>query len=167
VFRGRDLLRQGAWAEAAAEIAAGLADQQSSGARLALVHDLVLLAEARAAAGDLEAALALLDDALGHADRSGERWYDAELHRSRAAVLRRLGRDGDAAVSLARAVDVARSQGARLWELRGAHELARLWRDQGRCAEARNILKPVYGRFTEGFDKPDLEEAEALLRELA
>jgi len=167
VFRGRDLLRQGAWAEAAAEIAAGLADQQSSGARLALVHDLVLLAEARAAAGDLEAALALLDDALGHADRSGERWYDAELPRSRAAVLRRLGRDGDAAVSLARAVDVARSQGARLWELRGAHELARLWRDQGRCAEARNILKPVYGRFTEGFDKPDLEQAEALLRELA
>jgi predicted ATPase len=152
--------------EAAAEIEAGLAAQQSLGARVSLTRNLWLLAEARATAGDLEGALASLGDALDHANRSGERWYDAELHRSRGAVLRRMGRDDAAADSLGTALEVARAQGARLWELRGAHDLARLWRDQGRLAEARDLLAPIYASSTEGFDTPDMREADELLATL-
>ncbi len=65
-----------------------------------------------------------------------------------------------------RAIEIARGQGARWWELRAAVDLARLWRDQGRCAEARDLLAPIYGWFTEGFDTPDLQEVKALLDEL-
>ena len=65
-----------------------------------------------------------------------------------------------------KALSIAREQGAKLWELRAAVALARLWRDQGRCGESRNLLTPVYGWFTEGFDTPDLKDAKALLDEL-
>jgi predicted ATPase len=167
VFRGRDLLLDGAPGAAVSEISAGLAALQASGARLALVHDLALLARAHEVRGDRQHALASLDEAIGHADRSGERWYDAELHRMRADLLLRSGRGDEAAAGFARAIEVARGQNAALWELRGGLGLARLRRDQGRRAEARDALMPLYGRFTEGLDTPDLKEAEALLGELA
>jgi class 3 adenylate cyclase/predicted ATPase len=166
VHRGRELLRRGAPEEAVTEIEAGLAAEQALGARVGLARNLLFLAEARTAAGDLEGALASLDDALDHANRSGERWYDAELHRSRGSVLRHMGQDDAAADSLSRALEVACAQGACLWELRGAHDLARLWRDQGRCSEADDLLAPIYASFTEGFDMPDLRAAKELLDEL-
>ena len=163
VLRGRDMLRRGAPVEAAAEIEAGLAEQQASGSRLNLGDYLALLAEARAAMGELEGALAALKEALEHTARSGERWYDAELHRLRATILCRLRREGDAATSFGRTVEIARAQGALLLELRGTRDLARLWRDKGKPGEARDLLGPVYSSFTEGFDTPDLIEAKELL----
>jgi predicted ATPase len=100
--------------------------------------------------------------------RAGEAWFDAELHRRLGGVLLRQG-PGDPAraeAELRRALGIARSQSARLFELRTARDLARLWRDQGRVAEARELLAPVYASFTEGFARPDLTEARVLLEEL-
>ena len=108
-----------------------------------------------------------MDDALQIVERTGARWFAAELNRHKGQLLLRRG-DADAAEELYRkALTIAREQEAKLWELRAAASLARLRRDQGRRAEARDLLAPVYGWFTEGFDTADLKEAKALLDELA
>ena len=100
-------------------------------------------------------------------ERTGERWFTAELYRQKGRLLLRQGHS-DAAEGLYRkALSIAKEQEAKLWELRAAASLARLRRDQGRYAEARDLLAPVYGWFTEGFDTPDLKEAKALLDALA
>jgi predicted ATPase len=110
--------------------------------------------------------LALLDDALQLSERTGERWFAAELHRHKGRLLLRQGQV-DAAEGLYRkALEIAREQEAKLWELRAAVSLAQLRRDQGRRADARDLLAPVYGWFTEGFDTPDLKQAKALLDSL-
>jgi predicted ATPase len=125
-----------------------------------------LLAGACDIAGQVEKALALLDEALQIADRTGERWFAAELHRQKGRLLLRQGH-GEAAEGLYRnALSIARQQEAKLWELRAAVSLAGLHRDQGRRAEARDLLAPVYGWFTEGFGTPDLKDAKALLEAL-
>ena len=92
-------------------------------------------------------------------------WKNAEKPRCRGEVLLMLPEPdwAGAEACFRRAVEIARAQGARWWELRAAVSLARLLRDQGRRAEARDLLAPVYGWFTEGFDLPDLREAGALL----
>jgi predicted ATPase len=98
--------------------------------------------------------------------RTGERWFAAELDRHKGQLLLRQG-NTDAAEELYRtALGIAQEQGAKLWELRAAMSLAGLRRDQGRRAEARDLLARVYSWFTEGFDTPDLTEAKALLDEL-
>jgi class 3 adenylate cyclase/tetratricopeptide (TPR) repeat protein len=95
-------------------------------------------------------------------------WWDAELHRIEGGLLLAEGRPAaDAEQSYQSALRTARRQHARLWELRAARDLARLWRDQGKRVEARELLAPVYGWFTEGFDTQDLKEAKTLLDELA
>jgi predicted ATPase len=101
-------------------------------------------------------------------ERTGERWFEAELYRLRGEVLRRLCDDqpADAEASLLQSWEIARAQQAKAWELRAATSLARLWRDRGKRAEARELLAPIYGWFTEGFETPDLKEAKALLDEL-
>ena len=107
-----------------------------------------------------------MGDAFHIAERTGERWFTAELHRHKAWLLLRQGQV-DAAEGLYRkALEIAREQEAKLWELRAAVSLARLRRDEGRRAEARDLLAPVYGWFTEGFGTPDLKEAKALLESL-
>src|SRR5207302_10769629 len=98
--------------------------------------------------------------------RTGERWFEADLSREQARLLHRRGHDEAAEELYRRALSIAEEQGAKLWELRAAASLARLRRDQGRRGEARDLLAPVYGWFTEGFDTPDLHEANALLDEL-
>jgi len=127
-----------------------------------------LLADAHDRAGDATRALEVLGDALEQVEQTGERVYEAELHRRKSIVL--LSRvppaNIEAEVCLRRALAVAREQAARLWELRAATDLARLWQTQGKLEEARNLLEPIYAWFTEGFDTPDLKEANVLLDEL-
>ncbi len=122
------------------------------------------LAVMHACNGEREVALAVLDEAIALADTTEERFFEPELHRQRGELL--MGQDQVAAEdSLHRALSIARQQNARAWELRAAMSLARLWRDQGRRDEARELLAPVYDWFTEGFDTPDLKAAKALLDE--
>jgi predicted ATPase len=98
-----------------------------------------------------------------------ERWWEAEVRRTAGEIALK-SPEPDAAKALAYfecALAVARKQRAKSWELRAAMSMARLWRDQGKRDEARDLLAPVYGWFTEGFDTLDLKEAKALLEELA
>jgi predicted ATPase len=128
-----------------------------------------LLAEIEAEDQDADAALAHIDEALALAGETGERWSDAHLHRMRGEALLKRYREDTALAEKAflTAIAVARQQNARSFELRAAICIARLWRDQGKRDEARDLLAPVYGWFTEGFDTRDLKEARVLLDELA
>ena len=122
-----------------------------------------LLARACDIAGQVEETLSLLNNALQVVARIGERWFAAELYRHKGQLMLR-HENSEAAEKLYRqALTAAKEQEAKLWELRAAASLARLRRDQGRRAEARDLLAPVYGWFIEGFDTPDLKEAKALL----
>jgi len=128
-----------------------------------------LLAEALALTGKIEEGLAVIADAFAISEASGARGNDAELHRLRGDLLRRLpspDRTG-IEVSYRTALRIAREQDTRGFELRAAVSLARLLNDHWRCDEARDLLAPVYNWFTEGFDTPDLKEAKALLDELS
>jgi len=117
-------------------------------------------------AGQIEEAVTQLDDALQIADRTGARWFVPELDRHMGQLLLLQGHSEAAEEIYRKALAIADEQEAKLWELRAAASLARLLRDQGRRAEARDLLAPVYGWFTEGFGTPDLKEAELLLDEL-
>jgi predicted ATPase len=107
-----------------------------------------------------------LDDALQIAETTGERWLEAELYRRKGDLLLRRRQAESAEGLLCKSLSIAREQEAKLWELRAAVSLARLWSEQGRRVEARELLAPVYGWFTEGFGTPDLKDARALLDEL-
>jgi predicted ATPase len=139
---------------------------RSTGAEIWMPHFIALLARAGEIAGQVEGGLTLLDEALQIADRTGERWFAAELNRLKGQLLLRQGHPEAAEELYRKALGIAAEQGAKLWELRAAASLARLRRDQGRHAEARDLLAPVYGWFTEGFDTASLKEAKALLDEL-
>ena len=144
----------------------GLAAYRATGAETYMPHHITLLARACEVAGQIEEALTLLDDALQIVERTGERWFAAELNRHKGQLLLRQGRSEAAEELYRQALSIAEEQGAKLWELRAAMSLARLRRDQGRLTEARDLLAPVYGWFTEGFDTPDLKDANALLDKL-
>jgi len=165
------------WAEAqkgeattgVARIRDGLAAYEAIGTRAIAPAFLALLAEALALAGKLEEGLATLDDALAKAAASGERGWDAEIHRLHGELTALLPSPDPAKAekSFRTALAIARKQGTRGYELRAATSLARLWGEQGRRDEARKLLAPVYGWFTEGFDTADLKDARALLVEFA
>ena len=144
----------------------GLAAYRATGAELWMPHYTAFLAEACAIAGQVDQAVTLLGEALQIIERTGERWLEAELYRHKGQLLLRQGRSEAAEEMYSNALSIARGQEANLWKLRSATSLARLRRDQGRYAEARDLLAPVYGWFTEGFDTPYLKEAKALLDEL-
>jgi predicted ATPase len=139
---------------------------RATGAEHWLPHHTALLARAYETAGQIDEALTLLDDALRIAERTGERWLEVELYRHKGQLQLRQGRSEAAEELYRKALSIAAKQAAKLWELRAAASLARLRRDQGRRAEARDLLAPVYAWFTEGFGTPDLKEAKALLDEL-
>ena len=94
---------------------------------------------------------------------SNERWWEAEIHRLKGVLLLSQGNTAESEICFERSIRIARRQRATSLELRAATSLARVWGDQGRRAEARDLLAPVYGWFTEGFDTPDLKDARALL----
>jgi predicted ATPase len=110
----------------------------------------------------------VIDEAITTTAKSKEKWSEAEIERvaGELALILPEANAAQAEAHFERALGVAREQQAKSWELRAATSLARLWRDRGKSAEARDLLAPVYGWFTEGFDTPDLKEAKALLGEL-
>jgi class 3 adenylate cyclase/predicted ATPase len=169
VLQGWAVAQKGQATTGIAHIRDGLAAAEATGTRLTTPLHLALLAEALALAGKIEEGLAALDDALATAAVSGVRGWDAEIHRLRGALTARLPYPDPAKAEEAfrTALAIAREQGTRGYELRAATSLARLWRDRGRRTEARELLAPLYGWFTEGFDTADLKEAKALLDELA
>ena len=127
------------------------------------------LARAYAELGQFDDAWRCIGEATTTVEATKERWFGADVHRT-AGEIALLSPETNAAKAEAyfeRALAVARQQQAKSWELRAAMSLARLWRDQGKVQQARELLAPVYGWFTEGFDTRDLKEAKALLEDLA
>jgi predicted ATPase len=189
IMRGWALAAQGESAAGVAQIHHGLAEWQSTGARVLVPFHLAVLAEALGVAGRTEEALSSLAEALSVADATGERVYNAELHRLRGEFLLRKAAGGgstsparegvasppdrdpseyaEAEASFHRGLDIACRQGAKCLELRGALSLARLLRATGRQSEGRLLLAEAFAWFTEGWDTPDLRDARAFLEQPA
>lgn len=142
-----------------------MADLQGIGSRLFTPYYQAALADALLQLGRPGESIAELEQAMESARGTDARFWHAELYRLRGEILARLDpSDGPPAeASFRMAIDIAREQQARGLELRAAVGLARMWDDQGRAAEGRELLAPVYGQFTEGLDTPDLQDAKALL----
>jgi predicted ATPase len=155
--------RVGADARGIALLDDGFAAYRKSGQVFFVPLFLTLLADAYHRAGWTAAALARLVEAVEAGNVHQERWFEAEIHRLRGEVLRDSGDHASAEACLRTAIDIARRQNAKLWELRSSVSLAQMLRDQGEQTEARDLLAPVYDWFSEGFDAADLFEAKALL----
>jgi predicted ATPase len=151
-----------------AQMHQGMAAFRATGAKTLRPYFLALLAAASAQVGQREAGLTLLAEALAVVDDTGERRWAAELYRLKGELLltRAAEHDTEAETCFQQALDVARRQQAKSWELRAALSLSRLWQRQGKRDDARELLAPIYGWFTEGFDTADLQEAKALLEAL-
>jgi predicted ATPase len=150
-------------------ISSALAALRSTGATLFIPGRLSTLARAYADLGRFDDAWRSIGEAMTAADTTKERWWDTEISRVAGEIALKQP-DQNAAKAeeyFDRSLSVAREQQAKSWELRAAMSLARLWRDQGKMQQARELLAPVYAWFTEGFDTRDLKEAKALLGELA
>jgi TOMM system kinase/cyclase fusion protein len=185
IMRGWALAEQGQAEEGMAQIRQGMTAKRATGTRLAWPYWLALLAEACWRAGKADEGLTALTEALAAVHRSGERSYEAEVYRLKGELLlmqvarsggSRTGPTEPSMVAKAnqsmlteleacfrQALDIARRQRAKSLELRAVLSLSRLWRDQGRCEEARQLLAGIYSWFTEGLDTADLQEARALL----
>jgi tetratricopeptide (TPR) repeat protein len=163
-LRGAALTAQGAFEEAVACLHEGLASPIGT---LWRCYGLAALADVLTRQGEHRAALSAARDGLNTAEKTGQRQWDAELKRLEGVGLFGLKQLEDGQKALAEAIGIARSRQAKAFELRAAMSLARLWRDQGKLQQARELLAPVCGWFTEGFDTRDLKEAKALLGELA
>jgi predicted ATPase len=167
-LRGWALAMQGQGEEGMAQLRQGLAAFEATGAALFVPYFCTLLAEVCGYLGHTDDGLQALAEAQTLVEQQEERWWEAEIHRLRGVVLLRQSGtpQGEAEIWLQRALDIARRQEAKSLELRAAMSLSRLWQQQGKQAEARELLAPIYDWFTEGFDTPDLQEAKALLDEL-
>jgi class 3 adenylate cyclase/predicted ATPase len=165
IYRGWIKVNNGEVTKGISLLRSGLAGSRAAAAVWAPYH-IALLAAAYEIAGQIDEGLTLLNDALQIVERTGERLLAAELNRLKGQLLLRQGHPEAAEELYRKALSIAREQEAKLWELRAAISLARLRRDQDRLAEARDLLAPVYGWFTEGFATPDLKEAKALLDQL-
>jgi class 3 adenylate cyclase/predicted ATPase len=168
MLRGWSLVEERQGEDGIAQLREGLAAYRTIGGQIECSHWLALLAEAHRDIGQPEEGLPLIAEALDHVTQTGIVYYEAELHRLDGQLRLRFGAGEErrAEESFRRALEIARQQQAKSWELRAATSLARLWGEQGRRAEARDLLAPVYGWFTEGFDTADLKDAKALLGEL-
>jgi predicted ATPase len=168
ILRGWALALQGQGEEGLAQIRQGIAGYRATGAALLVPYLCTALAEVADHLGRPEDGFEALAEAHTLVEQQEERWWDAEISRLRGVLLlRQPGTpQADAEPWLQRALDVARCQEARSLELRAAMSLSRLWQQQGKRVEAYDLLTPIYGWFTEGFDTADLQEAKALLEEL-
>jgi predicted ATPase len=168
-MRGWALAEQGEAANGIAELRQGLAAWAATGSATYQTYHLALLAEALGRDGQIEEGLGVLADALARMHSSGEGFHGAELHRLRGEFLLRQdtaeGACREAEACFRQAFTIARQQQAKSLELRAAMSLTRLYQNQGRQAEARPMLAECYGWFTEGFNTPDLREAQALLEQ--
>jgi class 3 adenylate cyclase/tetratricopeptide (TPR) repeat protein len=146
------------------EVKTALDEYRGAGYQLGLTAQFVLLCPALLLRNEPEAALELIDHGLSIVSHNSERFFEAELYRLKArALLVRRASDAEVESLLDQALRTARSQRARSLELRAATDLARLWMNQGKRVEARDILSSIYGRFTEGFETRDLKDAKDLL----
>jgi TOMM system kinase/cyclase fusion protein len=169
MIRGWGLAEQGQEDEGIAQIRQGLAAWQGMGIEAGQPYWLALLADAHTRIGQVEEGLHVLAEAFVLVDKNGERWWEAELHRLKGELL--LGQSGpdehQAEAYFHQALNIAHRQQAKSLALRAAMSLSRLWQQQGKPAEARQLLAEIYGWFTEGFDTADLQEAKAMLEELS
>jgi predicted ATPase len=167
-MQGWAQVAQGQDVEGLAQMRHGLAALRATGASLRLPYYLALLAEACGRTGQASEGLSLLAEALAQAHKTGESWTAAELHRLKGELLLSVSADNhtEAEGWFHQALAIARRQQAKALELRAAMSLSRLWQQQGKRAEARELLASIYGWFTEGFDTADLQEAKALLEAL-
>jgi len=163
ISRGWVKIKNGDVEEGILLLRSGSAAYRAIGAEVWTPYYGALLAGACEIAGQVEEGLAALDEALQIVERTGERWFEAELHRHKGQLLLQKGHAEAAEALYCKALSIAREQQAKLWELRAAASLARLRHNQGRGPEARDLLAPVYGWFTEGLTTPDLREAKTLL----
>jgi predicted ATPase len=187
VIRGWALIAQDRYYEAVEQIQQGLADYQATGTELLRTHFSALLAEALHKAGKTLEALHVLEEALAAVDRNGERYYQAELYRLKGELLLHQSTNRTVAHAVAggrtvvkiqlpavanaeacfhQSIKISRQQGSNSLELRSVMSMARLYQNQGKQEEARNLLAEIYGKFTEGFETKDLREAKALLDDL-
>jgi len=168
ILRGWALVQQGQGEEGIAQLREGLAAYRATGAELECSHWLALLAEAYGYTDQPVEALRLIAEALDHVVQTGVVYYEAELHRLDGELRLRLDTPDEqrAETGFHRALEIARQQQAKSWELRAATSLARLWGNQGRRGAARDLLAPVYDWFIEGSDTADLKAAKGLLDEL-
>jgi predicted ATPase len=190
IQRGWALAEQGA-KEGITQMYQGLAAQRATGAGIGRTRFLALLVEGYRKGGQIEEALAIVSEALEVGYRTGERNCEAELYRLKGELLLAqeiksqkskgknqkakipspqsltLSPQAEAEAYFLKAIDIARHQQAKSWELRASTSLARLWQSQGKKKEAHKLLTEIYGWFTEGFDTKDLQEAKALIEEVS
>jgi predicted ATPase len=168
MLRGWAFTDQGEVEKGIADLREGLGAWRSTASQYQVPYRLARAADAYRIAGHAREGLSLIAEAVTAVERTGDRWFEADLHRLGGELLLLAGENAlSAATWFQRALVTARQHGARLLELRASTSLARLWRDQSKRTEAHDLLAPIYGWFTEGFDTPDLKEAKALLEELA
>jgi predicted ATPase len=165
ISRGRALGELGRLREAAAEMQTGIAEARRTG--VGMMHPMIhsWLADVHARSGEKEIALSIVEQELGEiGDKTGRSW-ESELYRQRAQLLLQLhpSKTANAETDLKRAVEVAGARSAKTLELRAATSLAKLWQQQDKVDEARNLLEPIYCWFEEGFDTTDLSLARDLL----
>jgi len=181
-LRGWALFAQGQAIEGIAQLRQGIAAWKATGAVVLMPYYLAMLAEMLGETGQTETGLAMLAEALTTADKSGERFWEAEIYRLKGELL--LKDEGERPVLSApegrnaegewspedcfhKAIDIARRQSGKSLELRATVSLCRLWQAQGKQEQARQLLAEIYNWFTEGFDTVDLKDARALLEELS
>jgi predicted ATPase len=189
IWRGRAMAEQGQREEGIAQMRQGLAAFGATGVELGQIYYFALLAEAYREVGQTEEGLTALAEALAVAQKTGERFYEAELYRLKGELTLAQSRvqglgsrvqakqkakgknqkakiESEAEACFRQAIDIARRQSAKSLELRAVVSLSRLWQRQGKGEEARKMLEEIYSWFTEGFDTADLREAKALLQEM-
>ncbi len=167
IYLGEALVMMGKIPEGIEQIREGLATRQTVEALCYGTGALGILAVAEGTIGNPGRGLSTLTKAIALVEQMEERYCEAELYRLQGNMHLMMGDEDEAFGSFMKAIDVARRQNARSWELRAGTSLARLWRKQGKISEAHELLKPVYDWFTEGFETPDLIDAKTLLEELS